>query len=263
MDDKSTLPAEIERDIFETTAVVHPQTIPHLLRVARRVLVWIEPFLYRVVSLRQPYTPGIRALLQKPPEFWNLAVRHLVLLDAGDPLRFRLVDACKDITSLGIDSINSPVSLPSLLPERRIRRLAVSLARIAPELRRSLFATITHLAVLDINPAIVLPFVTEIPHLPALTHCSLFFASTGVPTSVLAQVLAETPRLRLLLVLVESSIDVPVVYDLRFVIATYDSTYWDLWEAGAKGLPDYWSRGDEFVAKKRRGDIAESRYWLD
>jgi hypothetical protein len=34
------LPADLEREIFELAALIHPSTIPGLLRVAHRVLVW-------------------------------------------------------------------------------------------------------------------------------------------------------------------------------------------------------------------------------
>ena len=33
-------PVELEREIFETVALIHKDTIPTLLRVARRVLIW-------------------------------------------------------------------------------------------------------------------------------------------------------------------------------------------------------------------------------
>ncbi|KAJ7677753.1 hypothetical protein DFH06DRAFT_1465651 [Mycena polygramma] len=42
------LPLEIELEIFTTAAMVHQETIPTLLRVARRVLIWIEP-LYKTL----------------------------------------------------------------------------------------------------------------------------------------------------------------------------------------------------------------------
>jgi hypothetical protein len=35
-----TFPPEIEREIFEAMAFMHPGEIPTLLRVARRVLIW-------------------------------------------------------------------------------------------------------------------------------------------------------------------------------------------------------------------------------
>ncbi|KAJ7615540.1 hypothetical protein FB45DRAFT_935937 [Roridomyces roridus] len=45
------LPTELECLIFETTAIRHPGSIPRLLRVAKRVLEWTEPFLYRTIEL--------------------------------------------------------------------------------------------------------------------------------------------------------------------------------------------------------------------
>jgi hypothetical protein len=33
-------PLELEREIFMTAAIIHEETIPTLLRVAHRVLVW-------------------------------------------------------------------------------------------------------------------------------------------------------------------------------------------------------------------------------
>ncbi|KAJ7171442.1 hypothetical protein C8R46DRAFT_1217005 [Mycena filopes] len=257
----------MERLIFETTALLHPRTIPKLLRVAHRVLVWIEPFLYRIIRVQTPYKPEIRALLRRTPEFCSLAVRHLALLNEGDDV-LRLLDTCKGITSLvipfGAATLDPTTALASILREGRIRRLATRLPKVASDLRCSLFAAITHLAIFDIEPAIILPFCVEIPHLPALTHCSFFLLfSPEVLAARLSQALAETPQLQPLLVLFQSLFERPGVYDVRFVAAKYNSTYWDIWEAGAKGLPDYWSRGDDFVAKKRQGEIAESRYWLD
>ncbi|KAJ7171440.1 hypothetical protein C8R46DRAFT_993579 [Mycena filopes] len=268
MENQAALPAELEREIFESAALLHPATIPDLLRVARRVHIWIEPFLYRFVLFEQPYTAGTRALLQKPPEFWNLAVRHVVLLHWGDAA-IRMLNTCKGITSLGFDfgdPVHSATALTSVLPQCPIRRLAVwQLPRIAPELRRSQFGAITHLALFDFYPTITLAFCAEIPHLPALTHCSLYFFPTAIPTDLLMQTLADAPRLHLLLVFThaDGTGAIPAVYDVRFVITQFPTTYWDVWEAGVKGLPDYWSCGDDFVAKKRRGEIAATQYWLN
>jgi hypothetical protein len=33
-------PFDLEREVFETTALMYPATIPTLLRVARRILTW-------------------------------------------------------------------------------------------------------------------------------------------------------------------------------------------------------------------------------
>lgn len=40
MDAQPVFPMDLEREIFETAALLHPRGIPTLLLVARRVLVW-------------------------------------------------------------------------------------------------------------------------------------------------------------------------------------------------------------------------------
>lgn len=41
VDPNPVFPPELEQEIFETTALMHPREIPTLLRVARRVLIWL------------------------------------------------------------------------------------------------------------------------------------------------------------------------------------------------------------------------------
>jgi len=35
------------------------------------------------------------------------------------------------------------------------------------------------------------------------------------------------------------------------------------WEVGAKGGVDFWAAADAFVAQKRRGETAQSLYWMN
>ncbi|KAJ7940066.1 hypothetical protein B0H13DRAFT_2300130 [Mycena leptocephala] len=44
-------PTELEKEIFELTASIHPRSIPTLLLVAQRVRTWIQPLLHRVLSI--------------------------------------------------------------------------------------------------------------------------------------------------------------------------------------------------------------------
>ncbi|KAK7062466.1 hypothetical protein R3P38DRAFT_3167467 [Favolaschia claudopus] len=55
-------PVELEREIFEHTALMFPHSIPSLLRVARHVYIWIEPLLYRVIRVGE-HPGAISALL--------------------------------------------------------------------------------------------------------------------------------------------------------------------------------------------------------
>ncbi|KAJ7182911.1 hypothetical protein C8R43DRAFT_1116525 [Mycena crocata] len=78
------LPAELEREIFRLAAKICPQTAPTLLRVARRVLVWVEPLLYETLildcSVDDSLHPSLRLVLEtKPPDFFRQHVRNLFL----------------------------------------------------------------------------------------------------------------------------------------------------------------------------------------
>ncbi|KAJ7813792.1 hypothetical protein B0H14DRAFT_2522595, partial [Mycena olivaceomarginata] len=79
------LPLDLEREIFEITARLYPHTIPQLLRVARRILAWIEPLLYTRVSiagLQEKVGNGaaiLRAIETKSSDSFPRAVRHLYL----------------------------------------------------------------------------------------------------------------------------------------------------------------------------------------
>ncbi|KAJ6553069.1 hypothetical protein B0H19DRAFT_1155575 [Mycena capillaripes] len=268
------LPAELEREIFETAALMHPGTIPTLLRVARRVHTWIEPLLIRVVILcnGRDSERALRLLNlmdSKPPEFFH-AVRHLALgyftqICSDDKAR-QLLTLCKRVVNLSC-SQSDPTFLP-ILAEMRIQRLSLSLTHLLGPLDGVLdlahpFAYITHLDMCDGADIAELPDITkqtwaQILALPALTHLCLDLV---VPRDNLLAALANCPRLELLLVLcplfptrLYESVRVPHVYDVRFVIAL-DGDYYKDWEAGAKGLSDMWAQGNDFVARKRRGEV--------
>ncbi|KAJ7691867.1 hypothetical protein B0H14DRAFT_3906143, partial [Mycena olivaceomarginata] len=78
MESGPAFPPELERELFETAALVHPATIPALLRVAKRVLLWIEPYLYRVIRMhrdnRAMVTAVLEAMKSKTQEFFRQAV---------------------------------------------------------------------------------------------------------------------------------------------------------------------------------------------
>ncbi|KAJ7633653.1 hypothetical protein DFH06DRAFT_1139986 [Mycena polygramma] len=234
-------PPELEREILETTALMYPEVIPTLISVARRVFTWIEPLQYRVIILsdRTDTVDAVRALRlldlmkSKPPEF-SRVVRHLALWDPQIPWddTTQLLDLCKGghkfllflrvgsspASDLGKNAYSAAVSVP--WPPFRIW--------------------------------------THILALPALTHLGLY----NVPRDSVLTALADCPRFKLLVLLcpmfpssVYESAKIPHVYDVRFVIGVDTDYYLEDWEDGASGRPDLWARGDEFVARKRKGDI--------
>ncbi|KAJ7141965.1 hypothetical protein C8R43DRAFT_586550 [Mycena crocata] len=88
------LPPEIERKIFEMAACSHRPCIPKLIRVAKRIRIWIEPLLYRVVTVVEPHRvrtslpyimiPGMKGIALVDPYY---IPPHLLYITAGDCLR--------------------------------------------------------------------------------------------------------------------------------------------------------------------------------
>lgn len=233
--------------------------------------------LYRIVCLksqngRNLALPLLKAMGTKPPEFFH-AVRHLALwysseICSVDDVK-QLLTLCKGVVDLSYGNLADASLLP-ILAEMHLQRLSVCLEELfsgPPDLTHPLFRSITHLDIcdnVDINAALI-PAYDQIPALPALTHLALDFR---VPTNIALGLLEQCPRLELLIMLWPQFYDdlyeeaqEPRVYDVRFVIGLLED-YWKDWEAGAKGLSDSWAQGDDFVARKRNGQIDATRYWL-
>ncbi|KAJ6479546.1 hypothetical protein C8R47DRAFT_1074614 [Mycena vitilis] len=249
-----TFSTELEREIFETAALVYPETIPLLLRVARRVLTWIEPLLYRVVILSSWMgTVRSQRLLDmvnsRPPKLFH-AVRHLALW------RFRVDGVWTD------DAAKQLLALCTRRLSLELIQLTGGLRDGALDLAHDLFRNLTHLHVWDadhISQFANSPTQTwaRIFALPALTHLRL---DHDAPWDMVLTALVDCPQLELLMCLCESrpvelASNLPV-YDVRFVIAL-DRNYhcFQDWEEGAKGRPDLWSQADRFVARKRKGEV--------
>ncbi|KAF7366179.1 Tyrosinase central domain-containing protein [Mycena venus] len=269
-------PLELEQAIFETTAMTHPSTIPALLRVARRVGIWIEPLLYRVVRVnrRDHVDDMLRALVDgnksKPADVLCTYVRHLALESLHHCSFYEgrsLLQRCTNVIDFGSNLWFTDPSLLPILAEMHLQRLSVNLKALFGylpiDLNHPLFRSVTHLDMFRIEG--VAEILVELPTLPALTHLAL---DSDLSRDIVLSVLPDCPRLKLLLVqwqLFEKrdymAARTPHVYDVRFVIGLYGD-YWADWEAGAREGVDAWSRGDEFIARKREGLIEGTCYWL-
>ncbi|KAF8208734.1 hypothetical protein K438DRAFT_1961303 [Mycena galopus ATCC 62051] len=268
----TVFPPELEREIFETAAFLDPGVIPTLLLVARRVLIWIEPLLYTVVCTSS-HPSILNATKSKSSDFFHNAVRHLFLdgistswtaEEATDLLRL-----CTGVVNLGaIGKFSNPSLLP-ILARMKVQRMAGSLDVLfgdyqSIDLTHQAFSYITHI---DIFDEIVSnePRISEgLAALPALTHLCL---NNDVPLEVLEKSLTDCLRLELLVVLFPLSSTYGVhewlnkihISDMRFLAGVFRD-YWDDWEKGARGLPDFWTAADAFVAQKRCGAIAADRF---
>ncbi|KAJ6475961.1 hypothetical protein C8R47DRAFT_662304 [Mycena vitilis] len=270
MDAAPCFPPELEREVLETMALMYPEEIPTLLRVARRVLVWIEPLLYRVVRISGYDAARERALLKtmtsRPAEFFH-AVRHIILLEMSEIFTekdaLRLLTLCTGLTSFGCNYAWTDGSILPILGEKRVRRLSITLPELfgaaEADLGHPLFHSVTHLDILG-RPGIE-QVIGDVPKLLALTHLCL---DCEVPEELMSSVLADCPSLTLLLVQTYHGSE-PVDYqirDVRFVVGICGD-YWVDWEAGATQLTDFWSEAEDFVERRRNGEIEATRYWLN
>jgi hypothetical protein len=133
------------------------------------------------------------------------------------------------------------------------------------DLDHPLFGAVTHLDLFDQvdieheEPEQLVWLLQDPSKLPALTHLAF---NTQPNPLVLQKLLTSYPQLHVLIVAFNADEeDLAVGYmeeltiaDPRLVVATYANYHID-WELGARGEDDLWVRSEEFVSRKRRGEI--------
>ncbi|KAJ7458773.1 hypothetical protein B0H11DRAFT_2199360 [Mycena galericulata] len=151
-----SFPVDLEREIFESAALMHPSEIPTLLRVARRVLIWIEPFLYKTIRAS---THSVIAIKAKPAPFLHNTVRHLMLDYTDKPWSQEeardVLKLCTGVIDFAVDSYFMRPSLLPILADMHIERLSASLEELfgdvpSIDLHHQLFTFVTHLDIFDV-----------------------------------------------------------------------------------------------------------------
>ncbi|KAF8169152.1 hypothetical protein K438DRAFT_1855753 [Mycena galopus ATCC 62051] len=267
------LPPELEREIFEVAALSHFNTIPSLLRVARRVLEWIEPLLYRVIVIDQSTrAQACHRILALKPNLLANGVEHLLFLDVVNTWPEEDLRALFRLCALRLLSLarvpRSLLPLPVVLTMSRLHRWTGNLdflfgGRPAIDLSIPAFRAVTHMDVFDHIEDNDTVICSGLAALPCLTHLCL---NNRVPDLVPRRILAECLHLEVLVCMLNpftghSMADNPPTTDVRFVVSAVGN-YWRDWEVGAQGGTDFWVAADEFVAQKRLGEIEASCYLL-
>ncbi|KAJ7087504.1 hypothetical protein C8R44DRAFT_991354 [Mycena epipterygia] len=263
----AALPPELERQIFETYALLRPIEIPKLMLVAWRVKEWVEPLLYRTIAVHPtiPMLPAFTceslssAMKLKPSSFFGHAVRHFCFAhDHNDTYKY-LVPIFMRLTNLWIDQDLTDIT--TLIVPLRLKHLY---ANISPLLRtltptHLFFSQITHLEVLE--PRNNLEIWSGLSLIPQLTHLSL----NDIAFVSLCRELLETCKSLAILVLFlfEDPEDIDPTYvpdlskDLRF---EYFFDPLEDWQMGEYVGTDYWSRAENFIARRRSGEIPADRF---
>ncbi|KAJ6512368.1 hypothetical protein DFH09DRAFT_1197302 [Mycena vulgaris] len=266
----SRLPSDLEREIFEITAVARPVCIFQLMLVSWRVKEWIEPILYRTIVMagattldalpKFTITSFARLLQTKPASFYQRSVRHLfidpVAGDSMDDVKI-ILTTCSGVTRLFLNSsdmIDLAFSCKNLHPHRLHTHF--NLRQRPVDFAHPLFRNITHLEIFDSVPEMSPSGLFLLPH---LTHLTFIWRSM---LPLFPEILRGCQKLQYLVFLttVEEEITEAAAEcegmrgDPRFVVMSCFQFERD-WRRGALTGDDYWACAEAFVAAKRAGKI--------
>ncbi|KAJ7615562.1 hypothetical protein FB45DRAFT_1108392 [Roridomyces roridus] len=291
-----TLPPELEREIFETNAILHHRMIPTLLLVAWRVHEWIEPYLYHLLQIPcirsgPSYLDAlVRILDRRPSHPFPQVSRHLFLstvilgrawrVDDAD----RILRACTGITDILLSHSQHPFEplLPILATVAQMRPTHLALlGDFLPDYRTlpqefhfgvPLFESVTHLqlyvATANGNYRVSHTLSRAWKHWSALAALKTLTHLAVVPSeqNLANYILSILPRLHALVLYSErsdmgytTSPDRDVLQDPRIFVESLFQLR-PLWHSGARGGDDIWLRAEEFIAMKRSGDIEDYVY---
>ncbi|KAJ7493059.1 hypothetical protein B0H11DRAFT_2007061 [Mycena galericulata] len=275
MDDESQisarLPPELEQAIFELSAVSRPVSIPNLILVAWRVKHWVEPLLYRTLvinttaidDLPSCSVDAFTGITRTKQALLLKSVRNLMLIQISSDDAELIISACSDVQNLYILATGElhtstriyPLGLDTMVLTHLYCNPSNIFAPQYPRFAHPLFATITHLELFHLDDDD--ESRKSLALLPRLTHLA-YDTSSLWPCK---QLLEECKSLRVLICLRSPSRrpDQPVVEDPRFVMMLVERYIAD-WQRGILTGRDFWTRAEEFIAKRISGQINQAEY---
>ncbi|KAF8199370.1 hypothetical protein K438DRAFT_2016119 [Mycena galopus ATCC 62051] len=267
-----TLPAELERHIFEIAVTLHPGTMPVLMRVAQRVKEWIEPLLYRVIATYASSPLHVVMDSISPAVFRN-HVRHLQF--AGSyPAKVltKILTLCVQTTNIDLYAthiVDGEEMVLACLARLPLQRISFNTTQLFPDPARRdfthpLFARVTHLDICDLNIENWTAWsgLAQIPH---LTHLAFHENFAHPPANrVYRGALDHCPALEVLAI---SSYSRTLLSnwdftrqecrdDPRFVMILVRDTMAD-WVKGAQGYEHFWTAADEAVRLRRLNYVSK------
>ncbi|KAJ7109567.1 hypothetical protein C8R43DRAFT_181074 [Mycena crocata] len=264
------LPVELEREILELAARSQPTSIPTLMLVAHYVKTWVEPLLYRTLFIFHRAVRGYpcvsektfqSVVKEKPASFLNDSVRHLFLSDMSDQDMAWLFTTCSQVENVFVvGRFDGKHPLASAAP--LLKQLQCCLGPGMNFTHRS-FSHLSHFWHYGNvgNPSIW----TDLVLIPNLTHLA-FNDSDFIP---LFRGFLDTCESLLVLVYMEfgrmspqpRELDVEVAKDHRFVSLDMPN-YREDWLRGANTGFDFWSKADDFVARRKFGQVPGGQFAL-
>ncbi|KAJ7434894.1 hypothetical protein B0H11DRAFT_2193889 [Mycena galericulata] len=278
------LSMDLEREIFILCAVSEPHSIPTLMRLASRVKAWVEPLLWRTVTVdpRQKidgypvftWEVLMLAIKTKPAVFFHRSVRNLALnvIEPANENIAAVLSVCTGVENLSIIIFDGKLPyippLPPLIAPLRLKHLYADPRSLFRSLTAShaCFSDLTHLELRGQSgfpSPTKLGLWTQIPLLPHLTHLS--FESAGF-LPICSHLLKACPALTVLVSLVppvENRQYAPhfktLSRDVRFVAMRCLLNLKD-WQMGAHGGADYWRHAEDFIAMRRAEEVDAFKY---
>ncbi|KAJ6609052.1 hypothetical protein B0H10DRAFT_1884507 [Mycena sp. CBHHK59/15] len=280
------LPLEIEREIFEWTARSAPDDTAlrtRLMLIAHRTRTWVAPIIYELRLFLSTRDVDRFLILYKsmPPQFFANHIKTLCLghfcipyeteedpFDErgysyrDDPMEVpdtsnvcRVLAACSGTRRLAcwIDfAYGDPVL--GLIAPLPLRRISIELQHFTWLLKlyphSQWLRDLTHLDLIYWSySAAELPDLTR---LPSLTHVSLGWADSSTYPAVTATVRTTCPRLKVLIVRMDSLARVVHVdKDPRVVVLlTLDPL--GSWKNSGDGCPDMWTYAEEIICRRNK-----------
>ncbi|KAJ7617182.1 hypothetical protein FB45DRAFT_933585 [Roridomyces roridus] len=269
------LPPELEQAIFEVAAYEEPPCVPRLMLVAWRVKKWVERYLYRILLFSDVPSPGLHGvyaypydasededeillhthITSLPIDLLKSSVQHLCVRDYSELTQF-LLSTCSSVE----DFWGSPLGEHERLGSLPLKRLHCSLFDVFEptpvDFSHALFSHVTHLEIFDRSMTVDLPSWSGLASIPHLTHLALDEVDF---LSIVSELLGMCASLRVLIILVPASSTIPDVSldfrrDPRLVVMQC-SEYIKDWHMGALTGVDFWSRAEDFVEKRRAGEV--------
>ncbi|KAJ6491745.1 hypothetical protein C8R47DRAFT_1121629 [Mycena vitilis] len=289
----------LEQKFFEHAAILYPAMIPVFLRVARRVLEWMEPYIYKDITIatQARNSESSIALLQaaqsKPAHFFAHAVRYLRLNAASlsiglkgfpwDTQQLKSDDGWSDAELASLLHLCTAVTHLALIGDLSNNRLLPILGRMQPanltlavdivqnpppRFNLPFFQNITHLHLFDADVNLfdadcsilrTWSYWSPISELPGLTHLAF---PCQTPNSILPVLLSDLPRLNALVLLADAFVNgrwISQHLPVSDQRGVVVQTNWDL----DRGNNYFWAQADTFLARKHRGEIEAWCYYVE
>ncbi|KAJ6464694.1 hypothetical protein DFH09DRAFT_1226285 [Mycena vulgaris] len=234
-----TFPAELEREIFEIAARSRPLSIPTLMLVAWRVKLWF------VLTASPGLTNHLIQLIHSRPALLRESVQHLYLYWIPKDDAQVILSACPVVENLWIGGGMQLEDLIRTIEDLPLKHLYCHMDSIFGshskiDFKHRIFTHITHLKIFDFSfpGGIDLGMWGGLALVPHLTHLC-FDDETFLPFLDRPMLVGDKPAL---------------LKDHRFIFMSCERYAQD-WHTGARTGLDFWSRAEDFIARRRSGEI--------